>query len=85
MQKHFQDPFPTPHLMKRLKDRNITWAEIVEILDSPENVYGPDFQGRKVMQKGDLSIVVGPQGAVITVLLRQEDQWNDEAMRNRMR
>lgn len=74
---------PTPHLLEKLKARNVTWAEVVDILEHPEVVYGPDRQGRKVVQKGDLSVVLAPNNAVITVLLRDAENWDDEAARER--
>lgn len=83
--RHFENPFPTPHLIERLRKRNITWAEVVDILDKPDVVYGPDPQGRRTMQKNDLCVVVSDKGAVITVLLRQDEQWNDEEVRQRIK
>lgn len=74
---------PTPHLLEKLKARNVTWAEVVDILERPEVVYGPDRQGRKVVQKGDLAVVLATNNAVITVLLRDAENWNDEEARNR--
>lgn len=76
-------PLPTPHLLDSMKKRDVTWAEILEICEKPEVVYGPDHRGRKVLQKGDLSVVVTAKGDVITVLLRNEDRWDDTQARNR--
>lgn len=75
--------FPTPHLMEKLKLRNITWAEVVDICEAPEVTYGPDPQGRKVLQKGDLSVVLAPGNAVVTVLLRDAENWDDKKVRDR--
>lgn len=83
MQKHFGEPFPTRHLVQRLKDRNITWAEVVEVIDRPDVTFGPDEKGYMVLQKGDLGVVVSRQGGVITVLLRDAAQWTDEDVRRR--
>lgn len=71
------DYFPTKHLREKMAARNVTWAEIVDILDMPEVSFGPDFQGKRVLQKGDLAVVVGRDNAVITVLLRDADEWDD--------
>ena len=75
--------YPTPHLLEKLKLRNVSWGEIVDICEKPEVVYGPDPQGRKVLQKGDLSVVLAPGNAVITVLLRDAEKWTDEDARSR--
>lgn len=76
---------PTPHLIQKMNDRKVTWAEVVDILDHPEVIYGPDNRGRRIHQKGDLSVVVSREGAVITCLLRQKEQWTDDEARNRTR
>lgn len=78
-----QDVYPTKHLIEKLEERNITWAEIVEIIDNPEVVYGPDPQGRRTMQKGDLCVIVGRDGGVITTLLRDAEQWDAQKARDR--
>ena len=76
---------PTPHLIEKMNARNVTWAEIVDILDHPEVVYGPDARGRRVHQKDDLSVVASKNGDVITVLLRQTDEWTNEDAQERSR
>lgn len=78
-----KDIYPTKHLLEKLDAREVTWGEIVEVVEHPEVVYGPDYRGKKIHQKGDLSVVVAPDGAVLTVLLRDEKQWNDEQARER--
>lgn len=83
MEKHYRDPYPTRHLVEKLNARAIRWSEVVEIIENPEVTFGPDIQGRRVMQKGDLSVVVARDGGVITVLLREADQWTDEDVRRR--
>lgn len=75
---------PTPHLVEKLKVRDVTWGNILDCLEHPEVVY-PDKLDRKRYQKGDLCVVANRKGAVITVLLRKEDQWTDEDARNRSR
>lgn len=69
--------YPTKHVIEKLDARDVTWAEIVDVVDHPEVVYGPDYRGKKIHQKGVLSVVVAPDGAVLTVLLRDEQQWTD--------
>lgn len=75
--------FPTPHLREKLEAREITWAEIVDVLENPEVAFGPDAKGRMTVQKDNLCVVVGRDGGVVTVLLRQQNQWTDEEMKKR--
>lgn len=75
--------YPTPHLIENLEKRNVTWSEIVDILDKPDVSYGPDVRGRMVHQKGDLSVVVARDNSVITVLLRSAETWSNEDARKR--
>lgn len=77
--------YPTRHVVEKMNARNITWAEILEIVEKPEVTFGPDTRGRKVLQKDDLAVVVGSDNAIVTVLLRDEDQWTDEDARKRVR
>lgn len=77
------EPYPTPHLIEKMNARDVTWAEILDVIDHPEVVYGPDRQGRRNYQKGDLCVVVTSQKAVVTVLIRNSEQWSDEDARNR--
>lgn len=79
------DIHPTPHLIEKMAARKVTWGDVVDVIESPEVTHGPNSQGRYVHQKGQLAVVVTQQGAVITVLLRQEGQWTDEDMKARMR
>lgn len=80
-----REVYPTKHLLKNMRERHVTWAEIVDIIDHPEVISGPDMQGRSVYQKGKLSVVVARKGDVITVLLRQEQQWTNEDAQKRDR
>lgn len=75
--------YPTKHLLKNMRARHVTWAEIVDTVDNSEVVHGPDIQGRQTYQKGKLSVVVARSGDVITVLLRQEKQWTNEDAQKR--
>lgn len=75
--------FPTRHAVQKMQDRDISWAEVVEIVDNPDVIYGPDYRGRRVIQKDDVAVVLGPNGGVITVLFRNEEQWTDEQVRSR--
>lgn len=75
--------YPTDHLREKMTSRNITWAEILEVVERPEVTFGPDDKGRQTHQKGDLCVVVGRNRAVITVLLRQQQTWSDEQVASR--
>lgn len=77
------DIYPTKHVREQMEARDVTWGEIVDIVEHPEVVYGPDPKGRKIVQKGDLSIVLAPDGAIVTVLLREETAWDNEQARAR--
>ena len=78
-----RDPYPTKHLLENMKVRGVTWAEIVDVLENSEVVFGPDTKGRYVFQKEDLSVVVSKEGAVITVLYRQSEKWTSGEMYDR--
>lgn len=80
-----RDIYPTPHAIDAMKDRDVQWAEVVEVVNRPEVIYGPDPKGRKIYQKGKLGVVVSRQDDVVTVLLRQEGQWDNEDARGRER
>lgn len=89
--------YPTRHAVTRMADRQISWAEVLEVLTAPEVTYiqaraiGNLSPGR-VNQRGDLyavtSLEIEDAGhtdivAVMTVGLRSQDQWTDEDARNR--
>lgn len=75
---------PTDHLREKMATRNVTWAEIMSVVENPEVLYGPDHKNRYVAQRGNLSVVVsGSNGAVITVLLKSSGYWTDEEAKNR--
>lgn len=74
------DPHPTKHLLKQMDSRAVSWGEIVDVIDNPEVIFGPDERGRYTVQSGNLCVVMADNGAVITVLLRQKRQWCDQDM-----
>lgn len=78
-----RDIHPTKHALENMKARDVTWAEIVDVVNNPTVVYGPDYRGRKNVQKGDLCVVLGEDGGVITVLLATEGNWNNDQARGR--
>lgn len=77
--------YPTAHAVEKMNSRNVKWGDILDTIDHPEVTYGPDDRGRIVYQRLDLGVVVGKDDAVITVLLRQEDDWVDDDVRGRER
>lgn len=76
---------PTNHVREKMKTRDVTWGEIVDVLENPECVYGPDYKGRKTVQKGDLCVIVGKDNVIVTVLFRDEANWTDHDMQQRAR
>lgn len=74
---------PTKHALEKMELRNILWGETLDVIEKPTLTYGPDHKGRTVMQKDKLSVVVGSDLAVVTVLLRQDGDWTDEDVRQR--
>lgn len=61
--------------------RGVTWAQIVEACTRP-HVIEP-HQGRRRFTRGDLVVVVADDSTVVTVLLREQDTWNDAGFRER--
>lgn len=77
------DPYPTHHLLEKMKGRDISWKDIVAVIETADVVYGPDHKGRYVHQKGNLSVVATREGAVITALLKRDHKWDDKDARGR--
>ena len=73
--------YPTRHAVDKMKNRDISWAEVLEIIEHPE-VKWIDGDS-SVYQKGDLAVVVCNDGKIVTVLYRVQDEWTDEDVRNR--
>ncbi len=56
--------FPTKHAAQAMSQRDVTWAEILEVLASPEVVYAGDRgahagKDSEIHQRGELYVVVG--------------------------
>lgn len=95
--------FPTKHAVAKMAAREVTWAQVLQVVAAPENTWsgsgGYHRNNSTVMQRGDLYVVVGntpeydkfdtakehPLVPIITVGLRQQDQWTDDDIRNRTR
>lgn len=78
-----QEVFPTKHALEKMQGRDVTWGEIIDVVNNPEVVYGPDFRGAKNYQKGDLCVIVARDGAIVTVLLKSQNEWNDTHAKSR--
>jgi hypothetical protein len=64
--------------------RAVTWAEVVEVCEHP-TIVEPPFEGRRRYHRGALCVVLGEDGTVVTVLLREVAQWTDADARARAR
>lgn len=78
-----EDLHPTDHLIEKMKERDVSWGEIIDVVNRYENSYGPDEKGRMIFQKGNLCVVAERNGAIVTVLLRSEKQWDADDVRTR--
>lgn len=78
-----REVFPTKHVLEKMQGRDVTWGEIIDVVNNPQVVYGPDYRGTKNFQKGDLCVVVARDGAIVTVLLKSKDEWTDHHAKNR--
>lgn len=74
----------TPHALSAMQRRDVEPEEVAEALVHPDCTE-PVEKGRRRYVKGPLAVVVqeGAVPAVVTVLLRQSEQWTDGDMRGR--
>lgn len=95
MEREVSDELPV-HLSKHARDtmqrRGVLFAEILRAVHEPEVTYTSD--GCVVHQRHALAVVVAPNLTaagitesllVVTVLLRSQDQWDDDQARRRTR
>lgn len=76
--------YPTPHVLEKMTARDVTWGEILDVINQPEVVYYTHGGVRKVHQGEKIAVVTAVKDrAVITVLLRSYEQWTDEDVRAR--
>lgn len=75
------------HARQKMALRSISKEDVFQIVRSPEVVARSN--GEHKLMRGDLTAVLGParggRWCVITVLLRESEQWDDEAARSRTR
>lgn len=74
----------TNHAREVMKRRNISWDELVEVIERPDII--EPHQGKKRYVKGKLCVVVAPSlhgKVIVTILLRDQNQWSDEDVRKR--
>jgi arginyl-tRNA synthetase len=78
------DTVPSVHFLAKREARGVDWQTVRLALEKP-SVVEQNGDGRARYVRGDIAIVV--QGystdrpVLITVLLRQQDQWTDEDVR----
>lgn len=76
----------TKHAREVMRERNLTAAEVIEIIHSPEVV--EPHKGKYRFVGNGLTVVVADETSsgvfvVVTVLLRQTKQWNNNDVCNR--
>lgn len=73
--------YPSKHALTTMVARGVTWPEVVEAYRNPQ-VVEPHKGQRRYVRDG-IAVVVAPDGAVVTVLLRSSAQWDDDDARGR--
>lgn len=74
------------HAREAMNARRVSREEVLDIVRHPE-IVEPSGRQRRFVKDG-LVVVLGPNGRrweVVTVLLRQPDQWTNEDARKRPR
>lgn len=73
----------TDHVREKMQLRAVSKEEVFQIVRNPEVVTRGD---RHALMRGNLTVVLEPNGKrwrVITILLREQEQWSDADARNR--
>ena len=73
--------FPSQHAREKMRDRAVTWADVVAAVEHATVTEPHD--GNRRYCRDDLCVVVADSGCVITVLLRRADTWSDADARTR--
>jgi hypothetical protein len=74
----------TDHARQKMALRSISKEDVFQIIRDPEVVTRSDDQ--HTLMRGALTVALAPFGKrwrVITVLLREQEQWTDADARNR--
>lgn len=78
------------HAREQMRQRNVSFDEVVEILQRPEVVTSTEDADRRKFFGGDLCLVVADEKngrltfhVVVTILWRKGDQWTSEEMSQR--
>lgn len=71
----------TPHLLAKLRERDIAPEEVAECLRRPDVI--EPHMGRRRFVRGSLVVVVAHDGALITVLIRSRTAWDSTVARSR--
>jgi hypothetical protein len=80
---------PSAHFLQKKEARDVDWQCIREALEKPGVVEESVHNGSKKLRyvRGDIAVVVGGWNTLhpilVTVLLRESEQWTDEDVRNR--
>jgi len=76
---HLSDCVPSAHFLEKKEKRGVSWDTIREIVEKP-SVIETAGVGRRRLSKDGVAIVIsaGSPTVLITILLRQQDQWTDE-------
>lgn len=74
----------THHARTKMRDRNVTFEDIAHAIERPE-ITEP-HKGKRRYTRDNLCVVVSEEGGikvVITILLRDTNQWTDADISNR--
>lgn len=78
---------PSRHAVETMNARDVSWAQVVETVEQPENTYSTSRRPKDcVHQRGDIAVVtveVSDGLLVKTVLLRETEQWSNDDARSR--
>lgn len=69
------------HALEVMEARNVSPEAVGAAIREPDVV--EPHQGRRRFVKGDLVVVVGPDGVIVTVLLRDRAEWTAKDCRAR--
>lgn len=88
-----QHATPTMHLLRTMRSRDVSWAEVQEVLEgyTTRRPAAPFHRGRPtpnrfMYTKDQLTVLVDESTdppAILTVLLASQEQWSDADVRAR--
>jgi hypothetical protein len=74
------------HARQKMALRSVSKEEVFSIVRDPEIIHRSD--GKHVLMRGNLSVALAQRSGrwcVVTVLLREQEQWGDDDARGRPR